>query len=581
MMVRLSRPLTLFLLLVGSYVSAQGEYKKFERLQAEENFITISLINKQTFITLFGKDTSHTYNLDPSYIGRSADELSVQGTPFLNRNGLVLHDTAYPVDLIDQVETYMSKDSTRVNFLKKSGPQAGETRIRKRNMISTFDDIVVEPGDFVRGSVISFWANITVEGEINEHIIAIFGNIAIGDKAVVRGDVIAVNGQVTISKTATIYGKIESSGYKKRRLFDRWALRQRQEKDFSPAFRFYYNRVDGATPYLGIQFADEDSLLPEIDIFAGYGFSSEQWRYKIDLEQSFFLSHPLTIGGTIYKSLRSGDDWIISDGNNTVFALLATEDYKDYYQTDGGYGFLRFTPRPDMSMEAGFLFEKYDWLEAHTDLWSLFGGSKRFQPNFASVGPQERDSGINQIERGELKSLRASAKFDNRSEDDIFARSFWGGLLEMEWLPDDWNDDYGFTRYRLFLRRFQTINPSLGLSFESVYGGSSGTLPLHRKFFLGGLGTLPGYAFKEYMGEEFWLAKTESRICIPRTDFTGRLFYDVGQIAVKGGHLSETEVKHSIGIGISFEDRIRLDIARRLDRSGSEFKLLVTLGLNF
>lgn len=572
---------TILILLLSLNLVAQQKYKKYRRSVAREKFVEFSYAPKHGSLTIHGDDSSHTFIFTGGDISRRDDVISIKNTPVLNRDGFLLSGNVYPVEAIDRIELQIDNGNSQIYFLKRGEQPSQKYRSRKKNRISVFDDIFIEKDQFIRGGIAAFWANITIDGEVNEDVAAVFGDITIGDRAVVRGNIVAVDGKVNISKDATIYGEVHSSGLKKKYRTERWRRWYRHEKDFSAILKFYYNRIDGAAPYLGVKFVDEDSLLPEVQVYAGYGFSSERWRYHIGLEQSFLLSYPITVGGSVYKKLRSGDDWLLSETDNTLFALIATQDYKDYYEAEGGYVFVRFTPYRRLTSEVGFLGEKYKWLEGHRELWSMFGGSKRFPANFSSVPEDIRLAGKDQIDFRELKSLNAGIGYDSRDEAQDFRESYWSARAEAEWAPDGWNDDYDFTRYSIRLAGFHTLNRYLGLFLGVAHGGSDGVLPLHRKFFIGGLGTLHGYEHKEFMGSEFWLGKIEYSVRFPKTDVSGLLFYNIARISGEPVEPGSAEAKQSIGIGISFEDNVRVDIARRLDRSDSSFKLNVSLGLYF
>ncbi|PKK84672.1 MAG: hypothetical protein CVT49_02290 [candidate division Zixibacteria bacterium HGW-Zixibacteria-1] len=569
------------LILLSLNLQAAENYKKFDLPLDLINYMEISLEGKTAVMTVFAGDSSQSFRMESLEDNRSYHEISYQGSVVLNNEGFMSSGAGYPFDLIDKTDVVFDNKKTRILFYQKDPESDVKFRSRKKNNISIFNDINIAGGDFIRGSVVSFWADIVINGEVNEDVIAVYGDISVGQQAVIRGDVISIDGKVDIAKGATVYGRVQASGGKKKFQFDRWTRWHNKEKDFSTIIRFYYDRVDGATPLLGVQFTDEDSLLPNVEIYSGYAFSSEEWRYYVGLEQSFWLKHPITLGGSFYRKLATQDDWLMQRNDNTVFALLATEDYRDYYEAEGGYIFGRFTPLSYFNVEIGTLVEKYTWLDAHTDLWSMFGGSKAFGSNFGSVPAAERASGIEALDGAEMASIILKSDLDNSDREARFGQSFWMGTAELEWLPDGWNDDFDFTRYFVRAGRFQSLNEYSGFYIKAGYGGSDGLLPLHRRYFLGGLETLLGYRHKEYSGQEFWLGNVEYRLTFPKTDITGLLLYNAGQISEEAGKLGDAEVKQSIGIGVSFEESLRLDLSRRLDRSDSSFQIYVRLGINF
>ncbi|UCD16658.1 MAG: BamA/TamA family outer membrane protein [Candidatus Zixiibacteriota bacterium] len=557
---------------------AEGRYKKYTRTRSEDYFMRIALHNGKMMFA-FNDDAEEEVVFNEIDITRKAGEVLIKNVIILGKDGFTFKDKVYPREMIDRVSVVLDdNEDVQVFFRAPQKERDEKFRRRRSNEVAIINELRINANRFIRGSVVGLWSDLYIEGEVNEDVIAVFGNIEIGDHAIIRGDVVALNGRISASRKATIYGEVLSSGFKKKHRFDRWRSWYRRESYVGVIGRFYYNRVDGAAPYFGLKFVDEDSLLPAVEVYGSYAFTSERWRYHLGVEQSFLLSRPLTAGGSVYQRLASSDDWLIGEDENTGFALLATEDYKDYYEAQGVYGFLRWAPFPGNSYELGIRSERHRWLDGHVNLWSLFGGSKRFPQNFMSLNSEARARAVNEIDRQNLTALsgRISLCIDNAEEE--LTRSFWDAFAEIEWSPDDWNSDFDFTRYLVSVARYQKLNAYTGLYFQGVYGGSDGVLPVHRKFFLGGLGTLHGYRHKEYMGTEFWLTDLQYRINFPNTDFAGWLFYGVGRIGDGPDKLADAEIKHSLGIGLSFGTDLRVNIAQRLDRAGASPRIYVRLG---
>ena len=99
-----------------------------------------------------------------------------------------------------------------------------------------------------------------------------------------------------------------------------------------------------------------------------------------------------------------------------------------------------------------------------------------------------------------------------------------------------------------------------------MYGKTEGAAPIHKQFFLGGLGSLRGYDFKEYMGTEFWMGNIEYRLRFLNHDLAVAPFWDFGQIT-NGGDLSDAEVKNSVGLALYLGGDVKFSMAKRLDRS--------------
>ena len=108
-------------------------------------------------------------------------------------------------------------------------------------------------------------------------------------------------------------------------------------------------------------------------------------------------------------------------------------------------------------------------------------------------------------------------------------------------------------------------------------------VPVQHRFYLGGVGSLRGYDFKQYVGNRLFLATLEYAIGTGGwspifDDWTIRLFYDYGLawIADPGTDLWDDlwtdEGKRAAGVGVSpfGWDEFRVEIVRPLDREDGD-----------
>ncbi|RME19412.1 MAG: hypothetical protein D6800_14300 [Candidatus Zixiibacteriota bacterium] len=157
-----------------------------------------------------------------------------------------------------------------------------------------------------------------------------------------------------------------------------------------------------------------------------------------------------------------------------------------------------------------------------------------------------------------------AVKYDTRDYDHLFDQPSWAASASFEWSSPDISSDFDYTRYRFRLARYQPVNRYAMILARFAYGGSGGFLPMHKRFFLGGLGTLWGLRFKEQMGTEFWLGNIEYRFKIPRRAVALGVFWDGAQVATDGSKFSDA--KHDLGIAAYIGGDVRFSLAKRLDR---------------
>jgi len=247
--------------------------------------------------------------------------------------------------------------------------------------------------------------------------------------------------------------------------------------------------------------------------------------------------------------------------------LVATEDFKDYYEVEGSEVSAEFVPLSNLTLTTGYRYEDTRWLRAHHNLWSLFGGDKAFADNFPRVDGAYRDSSKEEIDSTVNSAIFAKVDWDSRDPDNLFGRSAWHVSGELEWSSPDVNSDFDFRRYTIMARRYQRITRHTMLLVRGMYGGSDGYLPMYKRFYLGGLGTQAGYKHKEFMGSRFLMGNAEYRFKLPRTEVAVSALYDVGQIANNAPLDGDVELKHSLGLALYVGSEIRVSLAKRLDRS--------------
>jgi hypothetical protein len=556
---------SILMLLIGSVgLAVETHYKDYQPSTRQQEYFEVSFSKKEIGITIFQEEKESTRFFDRKSITKTKSRVSVGDSVWFEQDQLMFEGSPYRYDQIADMRIMDTDDLVTITFFTLPGTSSQMQRLKQGNRVSFSENIVVEEDEFVRGVILSITGNIEVYGEVNRDIVSIFGDVYIGPGAVARGDIASVSGRIDVAKDASVYGEVFSGGNYGERRQHRFYCK---EKAISFSGTFKYNRVDGATPYAGLRFDDHDSLLPSIWAVGGYAFESERWRYDIGLEQTLWRSRPLAIGGSFYCRLASDDDWLLTDDENLIFTLLATEDFKDYYEAEGGSIYLAFKPLKTISLETRYRFEQTKWLDAHPQLWSLFGGDKQFKPNFNRVEADFRNKSIVEIDTTVNAYLSGRIEFNTRSAEDPFDRSAWHFIGDIQWSHPDLNSDFDYRRYTIALDRYQKIHRRVMLLMRGMYGGSDGYLPMYKRFYLGGLGTLHGYKHKEFMGTRFWMANVEYRIDFPRTDLAASIFWDGGQIANDAKLGRDIEVKHSLGVGVFFGDDIRVNISKRLDRS--------------
>ena len=111
----------------------------------------------------------------------------------------------------------------------------------------------------------------------------------------------------------------------------------------------------------------------------------------------------------------------------------------------------------------------------------------------------------------------------------------------------------------------------------------TGDLPPQRRFYLGGMGTLRGYALKQFGGDHTVLTTAEYWL-YPRSPWPGLVFFYDGGTAWDRGQ-PRAGWKHDVGAGLDWpgggRGYVRLDVGFPLNREPSNRRAYVTGFIRF
>lgn len=320
----------------------------------------------------------------------------------------------------------------------------------------------------------------------------------------------------------------------------------------------------------------------------GYGFANHTWRYSLGLYfPIYFEDQIIEIGAEGHSFTDSKDQWSFDRDENTLTAIVAREDFLDYFQREGFTATASWYYREgsDLNLRAtvGYAHDTYGNMNRATN-WSIFGGDKQFRPN-----PRIND--------GNLNSVVFSAGVNTLADLDVRDHG-WDVQFQFEKAGDFAAGDFAFSQVLMDVRRYQPLGEHVNLNLRLRGGMSDGTLPQQRAFELGGPGTLPGYRFKEFSGSSVALVNAEF---IVRSTIAGNargwarrvlsstnlIFFadagsvnavdplvtrnrDNGVLPAEFGDEFMSEWKSDVGVALGSADgNFRIGAAWRLDRSDS------------
>ncbi|MCI0512754.1 BamA/TamA family outer membrane protein [candidate division KSB1 bacterium] len=489
-----------------------------------------------------------------------------------------------------------------------------------------FGDVTIHENESIDGDVVITKGTVCVDGEVKGDVVAIIGDIEMGPESYVDGNVVSVGGKIRRKEGSVVTGDVVETSlplgrvnnHDKRVTVDGDEIaitkRPRRSDQFWPRdfrkwnrfpnqanemFMFRYNRVEGL--FLGACMPDEYWWQHTDYKFAlfghlGYGFANKEVRYRIGLERWFFDDFRFTLGGEAYNLTESQDDWLIPGLENSLAAILIKEDFHDFYRRAGYGAFVKQNLTPYFQVKAGYRIDDFESMSRKTQ-WSLFGGHKRFIVNPA----------IDEIEA--LKSVVAQVALDTRDH-QRHASQGWYIAFEGQFAGPDINPEavyypnsleaVNFDRYILDIRRYQPLGRNENLDFRLRAATARGVLPRQYLFDMGGYSSLPGYEYKFFEnGDRLVLANVEYRVHSPiYGDLRGLfdhinliIFADAGLVwnsPLKNSYqegfqdLTWADLKTDVGVAFTnHEGDIRLNIAKRTDSSGHPVVVTFRINRNF
>jgi hypothetical protein len=530
-------------------------------------------------LNVIGNDTART-GFDFGEVRKAGRQVLIRDRVLISGDTLFLGSRVINLAALVPVDVSSWRGGFKITMAKR------EDRPRSRrggepNRYAAFEKLSVPGGDFVRDNVLVVGSEAVIEGEVNGYVIALFGDVRLGSTAICQRDVFAIGGNIQKHRLARVYGVYQAT--------DSWRqsgihFRKRPSADKSAVsldMEGSYNRVDGLTLMPGVTFRSEEKFVPKFYFKYGYGFTSKLSKYQLGAEQTLFDNNQIKIGGSVYRLTDTEDDWICDESENSIYAVLIREDFRDYYQAEGGNIYIDQSLGFIHNFRIEYSFETLSYMQAHPGLWSLFGGDKHFRDNFSSVTGPLPSSVITDYDKDEAvleASYVLNTVEDERGE---MARAGWVAGVDYLHSSSRLGSDFGYDRFALELRRFQPLTYMQNLNVRLLYGQATGNLPLHRLFYLGGIRTLRGYDIKQYFGTRAALANCEYVVDFPKSHIGLAILFDIGKTGWDSDFWSQGKWRGDVGVGVRILDGLRLELTRQISGDTDKLQPSVLIGRSF
>ena len=267
-----------------------------------------------------------------------------------------------------------------------------------------------------------------------------------------------------------------------------------------------YNRVEGLPILFGPAFHDSiesaelnASVMGIIRTSNSFHWDSQNLGHRINAEMRVGRGRGYGLGVSSYDVMTPVEPWQLPDPDAGLAAFFGHRDFRDYFNRHGAKATVAF----NMSARSSLSFEWSDERWGSPDerhVFSVFGNGNSWRANPLT------DAG-----RFHLAVLRAN--IDTRN-DERSPSTGWLILAEYERGTGEITD-FGLTspltrpfpspkisygRGLIDLRRYNRLSPTTWLNARLVVGGwmHGDELPLERRFSVGGIGTVPGFDFRQY-----------------------------------------------------------------------------------
>jgi hypothetical protein len=301
-----------------------------------------------------------------------------------------------------------------------------------------------------------------------------------------------------------------------------------------------YNRVEG--PSVGARLT---APLPYVTVTATARLGAADLQPNAELAVSRETTrrtlqlrgyHELTTVDPSGRALGAG---------NSLSALLLGRDEGEYYRATGAAVALAPPPLHRRSWELRGYAERQDAAtrNTHVALPRLWADSV-FRPNIAADAATQLGALLHVRPWWGTDPMRAQVGLDV--------------LLQAE------AGDFDLARGAITLRAAAPLGPGLRVGAEAGAGAATGGVPVQRRFFLGGTGTLRGYEPATLAGPAMARARLELARSTPYANLG--IFSDWAWAGDRVGEIRLDHGRRAAGAGASVIDGlIRLDVTRALD----------------
>ena len=463
------------------------------------------------------------------------------------------------------------------------------------NEIRFYSDVTIDSSEIITNNIRILGGGLTVYGTVESQITVIGGDVHIFSSAVINGKIVAIGGDVQTDKDAQINGKIVEASLDQGLIYRETFTDSSAsgEKNFGistfsqhnsdgwvhpkPAI-FEYNRNEGLrfVP-LNWNWDHRNESLIRLSFSLGYRFSSSEFIGRTTLESSLLKNRSATIFASGFKTVRTDDEFRLPEKENSWAGFLGRQDFYDRWDETGfeaGFGF----DFSYLKVKGKFVRATQSEIPVDQDLWSFTNESNALRNNLF-------------MDSTNIDYLEGVAAFRTASYSPL--KTGFAILSEVDMTLKKNDSTLADPSLRLIHIAMANWEVSKGVVLRNrlILGMGSESLPIYRKFGIGGLGSVSAHSYKSQLGNHMAQINTELVFTEEFTDtwFMVKLFYDGGMaynspdlVDMKPIFEQSDPLLQSAGIGFGWEDGDKLKMGFNFAKQlGSNSPIESTIRLNF
>ena len=397
--------------------------------------------------------------------------------------------------------------------------QVKEENQEKNNLFSdefTFrEDVTIDSGEVSESNMRIVGGNLIIYGTVNGVATLLGGDAYLKGGGILNGQIITIGGNVYREPNSTVNGKIIENNLKEGLIYretdkedaiqgttefglDRKSDRSRQSWIHPKRPTIQYNRNEGfvLTPF-NERWDRHSKSNFRLNWSAGVrwrkGFAPD-YIGRTTFEKSFFENQNLILYASLFKEARTDDAYRIPQDENGWASFLARQDFYDRWDEQGWETGIGLNIFKNIRIKGRFISAEQDTLPIW-NMYSVFEKKRSLRPNLTMVPMSSNYNELTFMARTPNYSPLQTGLAIYLQSEHIQSDGDTSSVFKM---------DYGKATQRNLALLVFNWEFSEGLVFRSrlMIGSGDDSMPSHRLFSVGGIGSVAAQGYKVQQGNQ-------------------------------------------------------------------------------